>query len=119
MKQVVTNGRREDGPGIEQDLGTSQAREVLLAERVATVAERTGSHPEQSAVVLIRPPRQQRRVVRQQPPETFDVIVVDDAAGFGDGPCECAAEASLYFFDQVLPAGEPIFARQHQLGITL
>ena len=34
-------------------------------------------------------------------------------------PLESSAEALLYFFNQVLPAGKPIFARQHQLGITL
>ena len=89
------------------------------ADRVAAVAEGTGSHPEQPAVVFIRPPGQQRRVFRQQLPQTFDVVVMDDAAGFGYGPLESSAEALFYFFNQVLPAWKPIFARQHQLGITL
>jgi len=43
---------------------------------------------------------------------------MDDAAGFGDGPLEASAETLLYFFNQILPAGKPIFACQHQLGIT-
>ena len=111
--------RRDDCAGIEQKLGTCLAREVLLADRVDAVAEGTGSHPEQPAVVFIRLPRQQRRVFRQQLPQTFDVIVMDDSSGFGYGPLEPSAEALFYFFNQVLPAWKPIFARQHQLGITL
>src|SRR5439155_27088296 len=43
---------------------------------------------------------------------------MDAAAGLGHGPLESPAEALLYFFNQVLPAWKPIFARQHQLGIT-
>src|SRR5207249_10603839 len=46
-------------------------------------------------------------------------FVMDAAAGLGHGPLESPAEALLYFFNQVLPAWKPIFARQHQLGITL
>src|SRR5215472_14996299 len=49
--------RRDDCAGIEQEFGTCQAREVLLAERVAAVAEGTGRHPEQPAIVFIRLPR--------------------------------------------------------------
>ena len=41
------------------------------------------------------------------------------AAGFGYGPLESSAQTLFYFFNQVLPAWKPIFARQHQLGITL
>src|SRR2546427_46699 len=36
-----------------------------------------------------------------------------------DDPLESPAQALLYFSNQVLPAWKPIFARQHQLGITL
>ena len=60
----------DDCAGIEQEFGACEAREMLLPERVAAVAEGTGSHPEQPAVVFvfvfIRPPRQQGRVFRQQ-----------------------------------------------------
>jgi len=92
---------------------------VLLPERIAAVAVRLGSHPEQPCIFFIRPPRQQRRVFRQELPQTFDVIVMDDPAGFGYGPLESSADALFYFFNQVLPAWKPIFARQHQLRITL
>jgi hypothetical protein len=111
--------RRDHRTGIEQKLGACLAREMLLADRVEAVAEGTGSHPEQPAIVFIRLPRQQRRVFRQELPQRFDVIVMDDASGFGYGPLEPSAKALFYFFNQVLPAWKPIFARQHQLGITL
>lgn len=61
--------------------------------------------------MFIRPPRQQRRVIRQQLSQTFDVIVMDDATGFGYGPLESSAETVFYFLEQILPAREPIFAR--------
>jgi len=63
--QVVAYRRHDDCAGIEQEFGTCLAREVLLPDRVAAVAERTCGHPEQPAVVLIRLPRQKRRVFRQ------------------------------------------------------
>jgi len=44
---------------------------------------------------------------------------MDAAAGLRYGPLESLAQALVYFFNQVLPAWKPIFARQHQLGITL
>jgi hypothetical protein len=44
---------------------------------------------------------------------------MDAAAGFGYDPLESLAQALVYFFDQVLPACEPVLAREHQLGITL
>ena len=117
--EVIAYRRHDDCAGIDQELGTCLAREVLLPDRVAAVAEGIRSHPEQPAVVFIRPPRQQRRVFCQELPQTFDVIFMDDAAGFGYGPLESSAEALFYFFNQALPAWKPIFARQYQLGITL
>ena len=56
--EAIAYRRRDDCAGIDQELGTCRAREVLLPERVEAVAEGTGSHPEQPAVVFIRPPRQ-------------------------------------------------------------
>jgi hypothetical protein len=44
---------------------------------------------------------------------------MDDTADLGYGPRESAAEASLDFLNQILPAGEPIFACQNQQRITL
>src|SRR5262245_2008403 len=114
----LAHTRGDDCAGIEQELGTCLAREVLLPERVAAVAEGTGSHPEQPAVVLIRPPRQQRRVFGQELPQTFDVIVMDAASGLGYGPLESPAQTLLDLLDEVLPAWKPVFARQHQLGIA-
>src|SRR6266496_2378023 len=109
----MAHRRRDDRAGIEEELGTCLACEVLLADRVETVAERTGSHSEEPRVVFIRLPRQQRRVFRQKLPQTFDVIVMDDPAGFGYRPFESSAKALFYFFKQVLPARKSIFARQH------
>src|SRR5262249_49281800 len=54
MEEAIAYRRRNDCAGIEQELGTCLAREVLLAECVAAVAEGAGSHPEQPAVVFIR-----------------------------------------------------------------
>src|SRR5262249_8262355 len=119
IDEAIAYRQRDDCAGIEQELGTCLARVVLLAERVETVAEGTGSHSEQPAVVFIGLPRQQSRVFGQQLSQALDVIVMDDAAGFGCGPPESSAEALFYFSNQVLPARKPIFARQHQLGITL
>src|SRR5215831_17427537 len=82
-----------DCAGIEQELSTCPAREVLLADWVKAVAVGTGRHSEQPTVVFIRPPRQQRRVFRQQLPQTLDIIVMDDAAGFGYGPLESSTKA--------------------------
>ena len=48
-----------------------------------------------------------------------EVVIVDDAASLGYGPDEPFAEALFYFFDQVFPAWKSIFARQHQLRITV
>src|SRR5205823_3088146 len=104
IDEAIAYRRRYDCAGIEQELRAFPAREVLLAERVEAVAEGTGSHSEQPAVVFIAPigprrvprsppPRQQRGVFHQQLPQTFDVIVMDDAAGFGYGPLESSAEA--------------------------
>src|SRR5262245_4549724 len=69
---------RDDGTGIEQELGASPAREVLLAERVEAVAKGTGSHPKQAAVqgLFIRPPRQQGRIFSQELPQTDRKSVV-------------------------------------------
>ncbi len=53
--EAIAYRRRDDCAGIEQEFGTCLAREVLFAERVEAVAEGTGSHPEQPAVVFIRP----------------------------------------------------------------
>ena len=58
LDEAIADRRRDDGAGIEQELGTGLAREVLLSKRVAAVAEGTGRHPEQAAVGFIRPPRQ-------------------------------------------------------------
>jgi len=99
--------RRNHRTGIEQKLGACLAREMRLADRVEAVAERTGSHPEQPAIVFIRLPRQQRRVFRQELPQRFDVMVMDDASGFGDGPLEPSAKALFYFRNQLLPAWKP------------
>ncbi len=71
---------------------------------VEAVAVGTGSHPEQPAVVFIRLPGQQGRVFRQQLPQSFDVVVMNDAAGFGYGPLESLTEALFDFFDKVLRA---------------
>src|SRR5207253_312629 len=109
IDEAIAYRRRDDCAGIEQELGTFPAREVLLADRVEAVAEGTGSHSEEPAAFFVRPPRQQRRVCRQELPQTFDVIVMDDAAGFGYRPLESSAEALFYFFKQVLPAWKPIF----------
>src|SRR5262245_49202276 len=95
---------RDDCAGIEQEFGTCQARKVFLSERVAAVAVGTGSDPQQSAIVFICLPRQQRRVFRQQLTQSIDVIVMNDAAGFGYGPLKSAAEAFFYFSNQVFPA---------------
>ena len=101
-QEAIAYRRRDDCAGIDQDLGTGRAREALLAERVEAVAEGTGSHPKQPAVFFIhavrvdrvgRAPRQQGRLFRQELPQTFDVIVMDDAAGLGYGPFESSAEA--------------------------
>src|SRR5579862_6095849 len=116
---VIAYRRRDNCPRIKQDLGTCRAREMFLAERIAAVAIGPGGHTEQPAVVLILPPRQQRRVFRQELPQSFDIIVVDDAAGFGYRPFESLAEPLFYLFKQVLPAWKPIFPRQHKLGIAL
>ena len=51
--------------------------------------------------------------------QTFDVVVVDAAAGLRYGPLESLAQALLYFFNQVLPAGKSIFARQNELRIPV
>jgi hypothetical protein len=119
LDEGIAYRRGDDCAGIEQEFGTRQAREVLLACWVGAIAVGPSSHAEQTAVVFIRLPRQQRRVFRQQLPQTFDVIVMDSAAGLVYGPLQSFAETLLYFFYQVLPAGKPIFARQHELGITL
>ncbi len=92
---------------------------MLLANWVEAIAVGTGSHPEQPTVVFIRLPGQQGRIFRQQLPQTFDVVVMNDAAGFRYRPLESLTQALFYFFDKVLPAGKSIFAREHQLGITL
>src|SRR5579862_1618560 len=44
----------DDCAGIEQEFGACEAREMLLPERVAAVAEGTGSHREQAAIIFIR-----------------------------------------------------------------
>src|SRR5262245_45842982 len=95
--EVVTYRRRDECAGIDQELGTRRAREALLAERVEAVAVGIGSHPDQPAVVFIRPPRQQRGVIRQELTQSCGIIVMDDAAGLGDGPLESSA-ASLFDF---------------------
>src|SRR5215472_769501 len=58
LDQAIAYRRHNDCAGIEQELGTCQAREVPLADLVGAVAVGTGSHPEQTAAVFIRPPRQ-------------------------------------------------------------
>src|SRR5262249_55923404 len=117
--ETVAYRRRDDCAGIEQELGTGCAREVLFADWVEAVAVGSGRHPEQPAVVFIRPPRQQRREFNQQLFETFDVIVMDAMASFGYRPLESLSQSLLYFFDQVQPAWKSIFARHHKLGITM
>ena len=44
---------------------------------------------------------------------------MDVTVGLRYGPLKSLPQALLYFFNQILPACKPIFARQHQLGITL
>src|SRR5262249_33675652 len=117
--EVIAYRGRDYCAGIEQELSTCLAREVLLAERVAAVAEGIGSHPEQPAAFFIPRPRQQCGVFRHELPQTFDVIIMDHAVVLGYGPFQPLAQALLYFFHQILPAWKSIFARQHQLGITL
>jgi len=56
--QVIAYRRRDDCAGIDQELGTYLAREDPLAGRFGAGAVGFGSHPEQPAVVFIRPPRQ-------------------------------------------------------------
>jgi len=56
--EAIAYRRRDDGAGIEQQLGTCRAREVLLPEWVEAVAVGIGSHSQQPAVVFIRSPRQ-------------------------------------------------------------
>src|SRR5262249_50863559 len=130
LDKTIADRRRNNCAGIEQEFGTCKASEVLLAERVEAVAEGTGSHSQEPLVVFTstvglwrvpgcRLPGQQLRVFRQQLPQTFDVIIMNAASGFGYRPLESTAKPSLYFFNQVLPAWKPIFARQHQLGIAL
>jgi hypothetical protein len=114
IDEAIADRRRDDCARIEQEFGTFQAGEVLRADRVEAVTEGTGRHSEEPPVVFTVPvsvrrvprsprPRQQRRVFRQELPQTFDVIVMDDAAGFGYGPLESSAEA---LFDSFQP-GNP------------
>src|SRR6185369_14929817 len=93
LDEVIAYRRCDNSAGINQELGTGRAGEVLFADRIEAVAIGTGRHTEQPAVVFIRPPRQQRRVFRQELPQTCDVIVMYESAGFGYGPLESSAEA--------------------------
>ncbi len=51
--------------------------------------------------------------------QPFDVVVVNGALGFGPCPLQTVARAFEHFFSKVLPAREPVLAREHQLGVTL
>src|SRR6266404_3632771 len=59
-----------------------------------------GWNPEQPAVVFIRLPGQQGRIFRQQLQQTFDVVVMNDAAGFRYRPLKSLTQALFYFFDK-------------------
>src|SRR5258708_3982153 len=109
MDEAFAYRRRDNRASIEQEFGTCEAREVLLSERVAAVAEGTGSHSEEPPVVFITPvglrrvprsppPRQQRREFREELTQTFDVIVMDDAASFGYRPLKPSPEPFFHFF---------------------
>src|SRR5438105_1536597 len=56
--EAIAYRRRDDCACIDQELCTCRAREYLLPGRVEAVAVGLGSHPEQPALVFIRPPRQ-------------------------------------------------------------
>ena len=44
---------------------------------------------------------------------------MNGALGFGTCPLKTVGSAFEHFFSKVLPAREPVLAREYQLGITL
>ena len=51
--------------------------------------------------------------------QPFDLVVVNGALGLGSRPIQTVARVFEHFLTKVLPACEPVLAREHQLGITL
>ena len=91
---------------------------MLLPERVAAVAEGACGHPQQPAVTFLISPGEQGGIFGQQLLQTFDVIVVNGALGLGCRPLQALTHAFEDLLGEVLPPGNAIFAREHQLGIT-
>ena len=58
-------------------------------------------------------------MLRQQRLQTLHVVVVDRALSLGHGPLQAFAGALENFFAELLPAGEAVFAGQHELGVAM
>ncbi len=49
----------------------------------------------------------------------FDVVVVNDASSLLRCPLQTVAEAFAHFGGEILPAGEAVLTREHELGVAL
>ena len=117
--ETVAYRRRDDRAGIDQHLGTLGASEVMLSERIEAVAEGACRHPEQPAVILGVAPGKQGRVFRNQLLQACHIVVVNDTARLRYGPTEIIADAPVHFGAELLPTGVAIFAREHELSVSL
>jgi len=95
------------------------AREPPFSFRVARVAVGAGRESQQTAVIVVALPGQQRRVLCQQLLEPFDVVIVNHATSLRGRPLQTVAEPFVHFSGEVLPAGEAVFTREHELRLAL
>jgi hypothetical protein len=50
--------------------------------------------------------------------QTFDVVVVNDASSLRRCPLQTVAEAFAHFGGEILPDGEAVLTREHELGVA-
>ena len=110
-----------DCAGVDQQLGARGAGEPPFSLRVAGVAIGAGGDSQQAAATDrgVAVPGQQGRVFGQQLLQSFDVVVVNDAARLCCRPLQTLAEAIAHFSGEVLPAGVAVFTRDHELRVAL
>ena len=58
-------------------------------------------------------------IFNQQLPQAFDVVVVNGASSLCCRPLQTVAEAFAHFRGEVLPAGEAVLTRDHELRVAL